>query len=72
MKLEMHPAVQKVAEFMQRELKCDELHAVADALPAVAAVIWAQHSGPRIRPMELKASLASVGADHQLPENRLA
>ena len=61
MTIEIHPGVQKVAEFMQRELLCSELQAVARALPGVAAVIWAQHTGPDIRPMSLVDGL--VGGD---------
>jgi hypothetical protein len=60
MNIEMHPSVQKVAEFMQRELRCDELQAVARAMPAVAAVIWAQHTGPDVRPMGLVSELQRI------------
>jgi hypothetical protein len=54
MKIEMHPSVQKVAEFMQRELRADELFAVAEAMPAVAAVLWAQYERAAVVPLNLR------------------
>ena len=55
MQINMHPHVKLVAEFMQREIPLDELQAVAEAMPAVAAAIWPKYEGPGIRPMKLSA-----------------
>jgi hypothetical protein len=39
-RLRMHPSVRKVAEFMRRELRPEELVTVAQALATAAPAIW--------------------------------
>lgn len=41
--IEMNPNVQKVIEFMQRELPANELNGVAEAIPLIGRAIWTQH-----------------------------
>lgn len=54
MNIEMHSSVQKVAEFMQRELPADELRGVADALAVVAPAIWGNYPIKEITPLTLR------------------
>lgn len=49
----MHPSVQSVAAFMQQTLPADELRAVANAIAAVAPIIWSQYAEQRLRPIVL-------------------
>jgi hypothetical protein len=43
----------RVAAFMQRRLGADDLRGVAEAIAAIAPVIWAKHAYTQIRPMHL-------------------
>jgi hypothetical protein len=52
--IKMHPSVQKVAEFMVRELPAAELRVVAEALALVAPVIWAHHQKHDIEPISME------------------
>jgi hypothetical protein len=49
----MHPGLQKVAVFMERELPIDELRGVAEALAIIAPAIWSRHPQVKIQPMDL-------------------
>lgn len=51
--LNVHHNLQKVVEFMQREIPADELNAVADALPTMARALWSQCPKTTITPMQL-------------------
>ena len=51
--VQMNPNVQKVVEFLQREIPADELNGVANAIPAVAAVVWSEYHHQAIRPMKM-------------------
>jgi hypothetical protein len=51
--VEMNESVQKVVEFMQREIPADELRGVARMLPAVAEAIWAAFPATQVNPMRL-------------------
>lgn len=53
MTVEINPSVQKVIEFMQREIPADELNGVADSLPVVAKAIWSRFPTTEIKPMQL-------------------
>ncbi len=53
--LQMHPGLQKVAEFMQDTLSANELVSVADALQLIAPVLWGQYA---------KADIAALALTH--------
>ena len=55
MDVTMHPSVQKVAEFMQRNLEVNELRGVAEALHVVAPAIWGNYPKEDILPVYLLA-----------------
>lgn len=53
MELEMHAGVKLVAEFMQRNLRADELRGVASALALIAPVVWGHHPASEVAPLSL-------------------
>lgn len=53
MEVQMHPSVQKVAEFMQEALPADELAGVAEALALIAPAIWTRYAKVQIAPITL-------------------
>ncbi len=57
MDLEMHPGVKLVAEFMQRNLRADELRGVASALAIIAPAVWGQHPACEVPPLSLAEPL---------------
>jgi hypothetical protein len=68
MNVSLHPDVQRVAEYMQREISADRLVSVAQSLAAVAPLLWSCYHAtdqelPILRLSEPSIASLAVGDD---------
>ena len=59
--------VQKILEFMQRNLQCSRLVPVAEAISKVAPILWAQHEREDISILSLQENVPAPTLDYDPP-----
>lgn len=67
MDITIDPNVKAVAEFMQERLPAAQLVAVANAIAAIAPLLWGEYQADRISPLRLANPPILADGPHTLP-----